>query len=299
MTAEQFLLDFFHTSPNLAQIEQCATEKKSDWSIFYHLTPQRLNLLDWFDFNPHTSLLEVGAGNGALTGFFTTQVAHVTALEPDPARCEVLHARYQRQSAHQLQILPQSLSQFTASTSSDHFDYITLIGVLEYASQFYSPSPGDQFSPYLALLQQAVTQLKSYRSQLIIAIENRLGLKYWNGCVEDHTSQHFSSLENYPNTTQIQTFTQAELTALLHQAGLTKLNWYYPFPDYKLPQTILNDYFLTHPELLPSTLSELWADGWQPGKKLNPFTAASVAAHLQKEQISARFAPSFLVIASR
>ena len=36
--------------------------------------------------------------------------------------------------------------------------------------------------------------------KLVIAIENRLGLKYWAGCTEDHVGKYFESLENYPDT---------------------------------------------------------------------------------------------------
>ncbi len=36
--------------------------------------------------------------------------------------------------------------------------------------------------------------------KIVIAIENRLGLKYWAGCAEDHVGKYFEGLEGYHNT---------------------------------------------------------------------------------------------------
>ncbi len=296
-TAAAFLLDFFQSRPDADQVAQMAAEQVNNWPVFYHLTSQRHNLLDWYQFPSTANLLEIGAGCGALTGLFTSQVATVTALEPDPDRVAVLRARYQPLPTSQLQIIPQSLSEFTTSVSPGNYDLVTLIGVLEYAGQFYPPnSPENPLSPSLALLQDAAHHLRP-GGQLILAIENRLGLKYWNGCAEDHLDQAFVSLENYLQPSSITTFSRTELSSLLHQAGFSQLTWYYPFPDYKLPQAVLHENLLTS-STLPLTLSELWADGWQPEKKLNPFTPAAVARGLQTENLWPKFAPSFLVFAT-
>ena len=76
---------------------------------------------------------------------------------------------------------------------------------------------------------------------MILAIENRFGLKYWAGCTEDHFGTLFEGLEGYPETKGVKTFTKKELTAILEKAGNLKASWYYPFPDYKLPMTIYSD----------------------------------------------------------
>ena len=39
---------------------------------------------------------------------------------------------------------------------------------------------------------------------LIVAVQNRLGLKYFAGCKDDNTGEYFSSLEGYPKITQEQ-----------------------------------------------------------------------------------------------
>ena len=77
--------------------------------------------------------------------------------------------------------------------------------------------------------------------KLVIAIENRLGLKYWAGCTEDHVGKYFEGLENYPDTKGVRTFSRKELQDLVAAAGNFKTTFYYPYPDYKFPMTIYSD----------------------------------------------------------
>ena len=79
---------------------------------------------------------------------------------------------------------------------------------------------------------------------MIIAIENRLGLKYWAGCREDHVGTYFEGLENYPNTSGVHTFSKPELEDIFKEAGFAEADFYYPYPDYKLPMTIYSDEYL-------------------------------------------------------
>ena len=77
--------------------------------------------------------------------------------------------------------------------------------------------------------------------KIVLAIENRLGLKYWAGCTEDHFGTLFEGLEGYPCTSGVKTFSQKEFGQILSDAGNLKASWFYPFPDYKLPMTIYSD----------------------------------------------------------
>ena len=46
--------------------------------------------------------------------------------------------------------------------------------------------------------------------KIVIAIENRLGLKYWAGCAEDHVGKYFEGLEGYHNTKGVRTYSKKE-----------------------------------------------------------------------------------------
>ncbi len=203
------------------------------WAVLYHLTPLRRNLLEWYEFNRDSDLLEIGAGCGALTGMFCEKVKSVTAVELSKKRAEIIANR--TKDFDNLEIIVGNLN---AITFDKKFDYITLIGVLEYAGRFT-----DGENPYRDFLLKAKSLLKP-NGKLIIAIENKFGIKYWAGAREDHSGILFDSIENYPKKQGMETFGKFELDELIKSTGFTKTNFYYPMPDYKIPKTIFSDKYL-------------------------------------------------------
>lgn len=55
-----------------------AIKEEPEPAYFYALSDTRENVLEWFDFKPEASLLEVGSGCGALTGLYSRRVKNVT-----------------------------------------------------------------------------------------------------------------------------------------------------------------------------------------------------------------------------
>mgnify|MGYP000338033671 CR=1 FL=1 len=120
-------------------------------------------------------------------------------------------------------------------TFPEKFDYVVVNGVLEYAMSFTEGK-----TPYETFLQRMGAYLKP-EGRLLIAIENRLGLKYWAGCTEDHFGTLFEGIQGYPKTKGVKTFSRKEFNGILEKAGNLKADWYYPYPDYKFPMTIHSD----------------------------------------------------------
>lgn len=221
-------------------------KKYPGWATTYHLSHARETLLNWFDFKPGSSLLEVGAGLGALTGLFAEKCAEVTALELSERRATA--NAYRHKNAKNLEVVIGNLDQFGSYTDKK-YDYVVCVGVLEYAGRFISdPKP---FETFLRKLREHTKP----DGTLILAIENKLGLKYWTGAREDHVRRYGEGIENYPHYDGIRTFGKTELTDLVHAAGYKKVSFYYPFPDYKLPHTIFSDSYLpgVHTSDIPSS----------------------------------------------
>lgn len=63
---------------------------------------------------------------------------------------------------------------------------------------------------------------------LVIAIENKMGMKYWAGCAEDHLSQFFAGIEDYPDGGAVRTFTRGGLEKLLHKCGIPDYHFIIP-----------------------------------------------------------------------
>lgn len=203
------------------------------WPVFYHLSPIRENLLNWFPFPSNATVLEIGMGCGAITGTLCRAVSQVEGVEISPRRAEI--AAWRHKNCENLIIHVGNLNDMNITRK---FDYVTLIGVLEYAGSFTHTS-----DPYKDFLQACRQYLKP-GGQLIIAIENKFGLKYWSGAREDHTGKIFDSITGYKGNDKVRTFSKPELEKLLYDSGFENLTWYYPFPDYKLPHRVYSDEYL-------------------------------------------------------
>lgn len=205
-------------------------ENDIEWPVFYYLSKVRQNILNWYPFNPESNVLEIGGGMGALTEVLCDKVKRVVSVELSKQRASAIAKR--NQDRENLEIIVGNLNDIKFE---EKFDYITLIGVFEYAISF---TEGEE--PYLTFLNNIKKLLKP-NGKILIAIENKFGLKYFLGAPEDHTNILFDSITGYKNTNNVRTFGKVELTKLLEKADLKNNNFYYPLPDYKLPNVIFSD----------------------------------------------------------
>jgi 2-polyprenyl-3-methyl-5-hydroxy-6-metoxy-1,4-benzoquinol methylase len=255
--------------------------KDDRWPILYHLSPLRRNLLEWYEFKEDANILEIGAGCGALTGLFCEKAKEVVAIELSKRRAEVIASRYKENT--NLEIIAGNISNIKFTK---RFDYITLIGVLEYAGKYYSSN-----SPYFDFLL-SIKKLLKPDGVLIIAIENKFGIKYWAGAREDHNGSFFSGLENYVENKEIITFSKDELKELINCAGFNKINYYYPMPDYKLPIQLFSD------ARTPSTEEMVGYFPNYDNDRIKLFNEKLVYNNLIKNNKYDFFANSFLVFTS-
>lgn len=252
------------------------------WPVLYHLSPERRNLLEWFPFAPGASLLELGAGCGALTGLFCEKLGRVVAVELSERRSAVIRARFGM--FPNLTVLAGNLME---APITGMFDYVTAIGVLEYARAFI-PGP----DPYGAFLGRAARHLAP-SGTLLLALENKFGLKYFAGAREDHTGRPFESLEGYPHPDPVETFSRSEIADLLARHGFSDQTFYYPHPDYKLPVEIFSDNYL------PDVHAKLDASLNLDQDRFRCFDEKLAMANIIRSGAFTFFANSFLIAAQR
>lgn len=250
-----------------------------NWALLYHLSPIRENLLEWYDFGADKSLLEIGAGCGGVTGLFCRKCGRVVGI--DLSRRRSLINAHRNRDADNLEIV---VGNFEDIQIEEKFDYVTLIGVLEYSIYYINSD-----SPFVDMLKKAKRFLKP-GGKLIIAIENKYGIKYWAGAREDHTGNVSDGLMGYPGVERVRTFSKEGLEALLREAGLGPAEFYYPLPDYKLPTEIYSHKRL--PKEYPFTGNTPSYDR----DRYSFFDEASVMNELIREGKFEMFANSYLVI---
>jgi cyclopropane fatty-acyl-phospholipid synthase-like methyltransferase len=257
--------------------------EETRWPMLYHLSPERRNLLDWYPFDKEQTLLEIGAGCGALTGMFCEKLKKIVAVELSRKRSEIIEQRYRNNN--NLEIL---VGNFDDMQFSESFDYVTLIGVLEYAKNFIR---ADQ--QYHHLLKK-VGNLLNPAGRLIIAIENKYGLKYWAGSREDHTAGFFDGIEGYIHQGGSQeTFGKREIVELLNLSGFEHLQFFYPHPDYKIPLEIFSDH------CLPDNFQILTESPNFDQERMSLFSETLAFSGLIRNGMYDFFANSFLIIASK
>ena len=132
-------------------------------------------------------------------------------------------------------MLPLYVIILTTFITNTKYDWVLLIGVLEYAPIFIKE--GSSIESYL----KKIGNFLSKKGQLVIAIENKLGLKYFNGCNEDHVNKIFYGLQGLYKKKGPVTFGKVELKTLLSESGFKNIDFLYPFPDYKLPYIIVTE----------------------------------------------------------
>lgn len=241
--AEDYVAGVIKHAADLSALSPELFSHCRDWSSLYHLSPARGNILRPFEALLKGSVLEIGAGCGAISRFLGECGAQVLSLEGSLRRATTAASRTRDLS--NVTVLAERFDDFT---TSERFDAVTLIGVLEYASMFSTAS-----NPALHMLRKAAGFLKP-GGRLFIAIENQLGLKYFAGAPEDHLGVPMYGIEGRYDAGQPQTFGRAVLTNLLKQAGFVSNEFLAPVPDYKLPQTIITERGMLHPRFDAASL---------------------------------------------
>ncbi|MEK3790944.1 glycoside hydrolase family 99-like domain-containing protein [Paenibacillus sp. FSL R7-0204] len=252
-----------------------------DWPLFYHLSHLRENILNWYPFKENCRILEVGAGCGAITRLLCEKANYVASVELTYKRANINFERHK-----EIENLEIFVGNFENMRFDEKFDYVIVNGVLEYAGGFINSD-----KPYEDFVRGLSKHLKN-DGEVIIAIENRIGMKYFSGAKEDHLGELFVGLNDYVNEKNIRTFSKSEISFLLEESGLALKKFYYPYPDYKFPETIYSDEGF---ELIPLSYDTHSYDT----DRYMFFDEIKMQSVLVKESVGSSFANSFLIVAGK
>lgn len=220
-----------HSSEEFPEI----IEEKKNWPVFYHLSPFRTNVIDWIPLKKTDRVLEIGSGCGAITGTLAAKAGSVTCIELSKKRSLV--NAYRNQKYDNITIMVGNFQDIEPNLPCD-YDYVFLIGVFEYGQSYIGGN-----TPYQDFMK-ICNRHRAKNGRMIIAIENKFGLKYWAGCREDHVGDYFAGLQGYPNGGPARTFTKKGLEKILKSAEIDRYSFYYPYPDYKFATTVYSDHYL-------------------------------------------------------
>lgn len=223
------LLQTLKLAKDLSVLSEELMLECKDWVSTYHLSHTRANLLRPFKETLTGTVLELGAGCGAVTRFLGETAQEVVAVEGSMRRCEINAER--NRDLNNVSIVASDISDFTTSAK---FDVVVVVGVLEYAAMF-----NDSNEPHLEFLKKILTFLKP-GGALLLAIENKLGLKYLAGAPEDHTGIPMFGVESKYTKKGVRTFSRFELFSKFVESGFASIYFHAPLPDYKTVRAIVS-----------------------------------------------------------
>ncbi len=218
--------------------------KKSPWLYKIITEASRTGFFPLLLNEDNGPVLDLGAGWGQIARPLAKSHS-VIALEPVAERSTFI------QSA----ALQDGVKGNMYSIEADYFNIqfetplsaILSIGVMEWMGA--NQTEMDPQARQSAFLNKARSELKP-DGKLIIAIENRLGLKYLMGCPDDHIGKsgiaclpdtlarkRYTAVSEHPLCSF--TYSYIELQQLLVDAGFSKIEFYGAFPDYKLSSHII------------------------------------------------------------
>lgn len=224
------------------------------WEVLYHLSPLRENVLEWYSFNKDDSLLEIGGEFGALTSLYCEKVSKVVSVCEDDLQKEAIVHRCKNYS--NLQVI-KSIQEI-----NDRFDYITIVDPKIDVKQII-----DSTAKYL-----------NENGKIIIACDNSLALKY----LLDNDERKDTACVS-----------KKLITDYLKKQQFNNINFYYPSPDFRLPNVIYSENYLPHEGDIRNVNVRFDSDKYQVMNEDYVYDA------ICDEDMYENMANSFLIIASR
>lgn len=284
---EKKMLEILQKTQNLSTQSSELKQYIDSWVFEYHFSQLRHNLLRGLHLENFENVLELGSGCGPITRQLGERCGQITSVDGSFQRLRVAAER-----CRGLSNVSFYCDNFENIIAPGQFDLITMIGTLEYAPLFIQG--GDPVQTCLENVSQNLTK----DGVLLIAIENQLGLKYFNGCGEDHLGDLFFGINDLYHDRTATTFGYHELKQRILNAGFSKVEFLFPFPDYKLPQLMVRETALEDDTLQLGSIIGQFPGRDYNGRSMRHFAESLCWPTLARNQLIPHFANSFLIVAS-
>lgn len=234
-------------------------EEDMDLETVLALSNHRKNIINWYDFNPKASILEIGADLGQVTGALCEKLNRVVAVETSREKAKAIAKRHE--DKRNLEIIAGDIKTLPLE---EKFDYILL----------YQPN----------LLSYIRKNIKE-NTIILIATDNRFGITYFAGARHENDNVYDTILNN-----NSEFFSKNELEEEIRKEGYTKYKFYYPLPNYKMPNVIFSDEYIPHENTTKLMYNIMYAKG-----SVVTFDELKALKQITKSQQFPMFANSYLV----
>lgn len=179
-------------------------DSKSKIKNILALSEIRENILNWYDFKQDATILELNGNYGEITGLLCKRAKKVVSIESSKKYATIIEKRHKDKENLELIV-----GNFEKIELPEQFDYVVIVGMVENLKE---------------ALNYAKKHLKE-EGTILLAVNNRFGVKAWITTKEE---------AKVVNNQKI-AISKERLEQLLE--GM-KVEYYYPLPDYKMPNVI-------------------------------------------------------------
>ncbi len=279
--------------------------RKSEWLERIILSPSRSLFLDLIDFRKVRSVLDLGAGYGQLTLPLARMVRDVICVEPTAERMDIIYAIAQQEGLKNIHFVLSDF--FNLKIKPGAVDLAIMCGVYEWLGK-------GRVEDVKTIQESALKKLHSVLSsdgKLVIAIENRIGLKYLLGERDDHTGVRNTSFLPYHEAEarhlaeqktplRPRTYDMSEYEESLNRTGFSNVKFYLAFPDYKLPQLLVPaDDAAMIDEVVDYLGTPHEHDGHEGQRSANSEVLQRIYRSLGGLDLVKYFAPSYVIVATK
>lgn len=274
---------------NVPEFYDVLIQRNDDWDITDALSEIRRNCIGWIPFSSNDKVLEIGSVYGNTTEFLAEKVGEIHCLEVSMAKCRLTASRLS--ACSNATVFLGGIDDL-AEQREEKYDYIVLVGTFSHIGEYFSDAYNGEKN--LQLKAAAILgSMLSDRGRIVVAEDNRLGLKYWRGDKLNTSDDYFSPLNgDFSNGSGV-LLTKKELNELFERTGFKNFKYFYPYPDYKYTSAVYSDSYLPKAGELNNNVYN-----WEPLCS-DLFSESKVFDSIISEGLVDRFFNSYVVLISK
>ncbi len=189
------------------------------------------NIIKWYPFEKNKKMLEIGSNYGEITCELVKKCNDITLIEFSKKKAECISKRLE--DADNVKIFVcTSLKEISLE---EKYDYITLLGIAEYAKQI-------GFKNLEELILWAQNHLTE-EGKIFLAIDNKFGVRNLAGTTRNKDEVPFASFKPYIEK-NYELYGKTEIENILKKNNITNYKFYYPVPNYNLTHLIYTDKYM-------------------------------------------------------
>lgn len=225
MTRDEELLLEIVSNNSFDEYNKCILEEKNKFLI-EQLSHIRGNIFEWLQVR-NKKVLEVNGGYGAVSECLVQIVSELDVIVEGDVQFEISSKRLNRYG--NATVIKKELDE---TIQGGLYDMVLVA------------------NPYYRSISHLITEINKYKEhlkdggKLCIAIDNKYGLRYFDGANEPNNNIRFSGIEGYRDYEGVRSFSIQELKKALSQVGISAVKWFYPYPDRLLPSVVYSDEYL-------------------------------------------------------